>query len=209
MDISEISTKLLELNTNSKTDKKNKLTYLSWAHAWAELIKIVPDATYEIVKTDSGLPYFGDDNMGYMCYTKMTIGNITREMWLPVMDGANKAMKSSSYEYTTKYGTKTVEVISMFDVNKTIMRCLTKNIAMFGLGLYIYAGEDLPELSEETKEAIKEATKTPDSVNLQIDEAKTVEELTKVFNYFKNNGYHDLQALCGARRKVIENKESK
>jgi hypothetical protein len=61
------------------------------------------------------------------------------------MDGANKAMKQESYSYKTKYGEKWVEAASMFDVNKTIMRCLVKNLAMFGLGLYIYAGEDLPE----------------------------------------------------------------
>jgi hypothetical protein len=66
-------------------------------------------------------------------------------MWLPVMDGANKAMKAEAYTYTTKYGEKDVEPASMFDINKTIMRCLVKNLAMFGLGLYIYAGEDLPE----------------------------------------------------------------
>jgi hypothetical protein len=66
-------------------------------------------------------------------------------MWLPVMDGKNKAMKREAYKYMTKFGEKSVEAFTMFDVNKAIMRCLTKNLAMFGLGLYIYAGEDLPE----------------------------------------------------------------
>ena len=80
-----------------------------------------------------------------MVYTRVTVGNITHEMWLPVMDGANRAMKSTPYTYTTKFGEKTVEAFTMFDINKTIMRCLTKNLAMFGLGIYIYAGEDLPE----------------------------------------------------------------
>ena len=82
-------------------------------------------------------------------------------MWLPVMDGANKAMKDKPYTYEVKeykngrwtgeYVEKKVEVATMFDINTAIMRCLTKNIAMFGLGLYIYAGEDLPEESEERK----------------------------------------------------------
>ena len=78
-------------------------------------------------------------------FTKVTINGITKEMWLPVMDSKNKAMKKEPYTYTTKYGEKTVESATMFEINKTIMRCLVKNLAMFGLGLYIYAGEDLPE----------------------------------------------------------------
>ena len=80
-----------------------------------------------------------------MVYTSVTAGGLTYEMWLPVMDNANKSMKLQSYTYKTKSGEKTVEAISMFDINKAVMRCLVKNLAMFGLGLYIYAGEDLPE----------------------------------------------------------------
>jgi hypothetical protein len=141
---------LYNLNVNGKTEQKNGLTYLSWAWAWAEFKKVYPDATYEVVKFD-GLPYACDDDTGYMVYTKVTADGITHEMWLPVMDGANHAMKSERYEIQTKYKKITVEAATMFDVNKTIMRCLTKNLAMFGLGLYIYAGEDLPET--ETPEA--------------------------------------------------------
>ena len=95
-----------------------------------------------------------------MVYTSVTIEGISHEMWSPVLDGANKAMKATPYTYTTpkweynpqtrrreKVGMeeRTVEAASMFDVNKAIMRCLVKNLAMFGLGLYVYAGEDLPE----------------------------------------------------------------
>ena len=144
---------LYNLNVNGKTEQKNGLTYLSWAWAWAEFKKVYPDATYEVVKFD-GLPYAYDTNTGYMVYTKVTADGITHEMWLPVMDGANHAMKSERYEIQTKYKKIPVEPATMFDVNKTIMRCLTKNLAMFGLGLYIYAGEDLPETeASETKDA--------------------------------------------------------
>ena len=80
-----------------------------------------------------------------MVYTSVTAGGLTYEMWLPVMDNANKSMKLNAYTYSTRNGDKTVEAISMFDINKAVMRCLVKNLAMFGLGLYIYAGEDLPE----------------------------------------------------------------
>lgn len=158
------------INVNDKTEKKNGLTYLSWAWAWGEFKKACPDATYEVVKFE-GKPYYSDPELGYMCYTRVTAGGITHEMWLPVMDGANKAMKREPYiymvknqnfkyakldaesgKYLDKYGNeqpeyfeKVCEAATMFDINKTIMRCLTKNLAMFGLGLYIYAGEDLPE----------------------------------------------------------------
>lgn len=139
---------LYAVNVNDYVEQKNGLTYLSWASAWAEFKKRCPDATYEIVKFD-GAPYFYDENLGYMCYTRVTANGQTHEMWLPVMDGANKAMKAHPYTYTVKSYNKviekTVQPATMFDVNKTIMRCLTKNLAMFGLGLYIYAGEDLPE----------------------------------------------------------------
>lgn len=151
------------INVNDKTEKKSngstELTYLSWAWAWQELKNKFPDATYEIEKFENNLPYIYDEETGYMVFTKVTIEDITHEMWLPVMDGANKAMKSKPYTYKTKYGDKSVEAATMFDINKTIMRCLTKNLAMFGLGLYIYAGEDLPEDQkielQNTKETLK------------------------------------------------------
>lgn len=135
---------LYNINVNKYVEKKNGLSYLTWSYAWAEFKKVFPDATYEVVKFE-GKPYVYDENLGYMCYTTVTANGLTHEMWLPVMDGANKAMKAQAYEYQTRYGKKTCEAATMFDINKTIMRCLVKNLAMFGLGLYIYAGEDLPE----------------------------------------------------------------
>ena len=141
---------LFALNVNDRTEKKKsgngrELTYLSWAWAYAEMQKRCPDMTYEIRHWD-GKPYLYDEDLGYMVETSVTIGDKTKTMWLPVMDGANKAMKNKPYTYETKYnGQKTVEAATMFDINTTIMRCLVKNFGMFGLGLYIYAGEDLPE----------------------------------------------------------------
>lgn len=126
--------KLLGLNVNEFTSVKGRLTYLSWSHAWKEFIKVYPDATYEILKDVNGLPWFGDNEKGYMTFTKVTAEGLTHEMFLPCMDFKNKSMLKPT----------------TFDLNKTIMRCLTKNLAMFGLGLYIYSGEDLPE--EEQKE---------------------------------------------------------
>lgn len=164
--MSSVFENLNSANVNGHTEEKNGLTYLTWAWAWAEVKKVYPEANYTIEKFD-GLPYVYDEKTGYMVYTTVTIENITHEMWLPVMDGANKAMKAKPYEYQTKYGKKTCEAATMFDVNKTIMRCLVKNLAMFGLGLYIYAGEDLPESEQATypsrDEMIKEvAAKYPE-----------------------------------------------
>ena len=144
---------LAAVNTADKTEKKNKLTYLSWAHAWDAVKKVYPDANY-VVQTFNGKPYLYDEKLGYMVFTEVTIEGLTHLMWLPVMDGANKAMKSEPYTYSTKYGDKSVEAASMFDINKTIMRCLVKNLAMFGLGINIYAGEDLPLGADE--EAIED-----------------------------------------------------
>ena len=144
------------LNINGHTEKKKvegkELTYLSWPWAWAEVKKRYPDAHYSIWKNENGLPYTEDPATGYMVYTSVTIEGVTHEMWLPVMNGANKAMKRAPYKYTTKYGEKSVEAATMMDINKTIMRCLVKNLAMFGLGLYIYAGEDLPEVEKEDQD---------------------------------------------------------
>ena len=141
------------VNVNEHVEKKNTgkttLSYLSWSWAWKEVKSRYPDATYEIVKFENGLPYTYDENTGYMVYTKVTIQGITHEMWLPVMDSHNCSMLSKPYEVKTKYNSYTVDKCTMFDVNKTIMRCLVKNLAMFGLGLYIYAGEDLPETESE------------------------------------------------------------
>ena len=140
--------RLYNINVNDKKENKNGLTYLSWTWAWAEIKKIHPDATYIVKKFENGLPYVYDEKTGYMVFTEVTIDGLTHEMWLPVMDGNNKAMKSTPYEVQTRYKTVTVNAATMFDINKTIMRCLTKNLAMFGLGLYIYAGEDLPDTGE-------------------------------------------------------------
>lgn len=144
-EIREKFQELYSLNVNEYVEKKDKLSYLSWSYAWAEFKKIYPDATYEVKKDECGRCYFGDENIGYMVYTSVSAGGLTYEMWLPVMDNNNKSMKANAYTYATRFGDKTVEAISMFDINKAVMRCLTKNLAMFGLGLYIYAGEDLPE----------------------------------------------------------------
>jgi len=163
-----------------KTGEKNPdgsekfLTYLSWVWAWGQVKQNFPDASYE-VRHWGDKPYLNDDQLGIMVETSVTIGGETITMWLPVMNSNNKAMKAVPYSYKTKYGDKFVDAATMFDINKAIMRCLAKNIAMFGLGLYIYAGEDLPE--EEAAQAKNELQAKIDQAVAEIKAVKSREEL--------------------------------
>lgn len=123
------------VNVNEHTEKKNGLTYLSWAWAWGELLKRFPDSTYTIYENRDGWCYHTD---GKTCWVKTGVtveGKEYIEM-LPVMDFKNRSIPA--------------EAVTSFDVNKAIQRSLTKAVARHGLGLYIYAGEDLPE-GEELK----------------------------------------------------------
>lgn len=156
---------LVEKKPSGKDKNGNEkyLTYLSWCCAWGEIKKRYPEAQYE-VKMFDGKPYIFDENLGYMVFTEMTIEDITHSMYLPVMNSTNKAMKNKPYTIKTRYGEQTVEAATMFDINTAIMRCLTKNMAMFGLGLYIYKGEDIPDTEQEAtveKDPTEEARKRP------------------------------------------------
>lgn len=152
---------LATIDCKEHTETKNGLTYLSWAWAWAYVKKLYPDANYRVIKFD-GLPYVYDPQSGIIVYTEVTIQDTTHEMWLPVMDGTNKALLfvEQKYQawnrYEKRYEEKSIPAATMFDINKTIMRCLTKNLAMFGLGINIYAGEDLPVILEEESQGIQE-----------------------------------------------------
>jgi hypothetical protein len=131
---------LNNINVNDKTEEKNKLTYLSWAWAWGELKKKHPMATYTIYEDEHGRPYFTD---GRTCWVKtgvtVPVGEekIEHIEYLPIMNYRNEAIPADKVTST--------------DMNKTIQRSLTKAVARHGLGLYIYAGEDLPEAEKEEK----------------------------------------------------------
>ena len=220
------------IDVNDKTEKKNNgskdLTYLSWAWAWAEVKKKYPSAYYEIEKFgENKLPYVFDEKTGYMVFTRVEIEGIEHEMWLPVMDNSNKAMLDRPYTYKVKeysygkftgnYIDKSVEPATMFDINKTIMRCLTKNLAMFGLGLYIYAGEDLPENSDEfalNNDPKKETKKEIKATEKQLEILKNVytgENLTKLLQLNKIEKIEDLsvQKASALIKKINEKKENK
>ena len=221
---------LYALNVNDRTEKKNGLTYLTWAVAWAEFKKQYPSATYRIVKdANTNLPYFLDERLGIIVYTEVTVDGLAHEMWLPVMDGANKAMRLEPYtyqvwdKYKNNYVEKKVDSASMFDINKTIMRCLVKNLAMFGLGLYIYAGEDLPEETSETTAKVtnpepakpkrtytrRTATQPIEKygpIKAALESMKDINSLLNLYNQHKNEveGNLEVKALFTQRKQELQ-----
>jgi hypothetical protein len=133
---------LLKLNVNEHTEKKNGLTYLSWAWAWTEVLKADPKANWE-VKLFEGSPLMFIGGGTHMVWVTVTMFDKPMTCMLPVLDYRNKPIPTPN----------------SFDVNTSIMRCLVKAIAMHGLGLYIYSGEDLPPDSEPEAEEVKPAPK--------------------------------------------------
>ena len=131
---------LNSIDVGKHIEKKNGLSYLSWAWAWAEVKTMYPDATYTVY--ENTLPngyvvnYFTDGNTAYV-KTGVTVNGIEHIEYLPVMDYRNKSIK--------------LDQMTSFDVNTAIQRSLTKAVARHGLGLYIYAGEDLPQNEEQEK----------------------------------------------------------
>lgn len=164
---------IYNIDVQDKVEQKNGLSYLSWAYAWAEVMKMDGEATYHLHRYgDKQLPYVYDENTGYMVETDVTIFGKNLEMWLHVMDGANMPMLDHDYDYETKKGMKTCKKATMGDINKTLMRCLTKNIAMFGLGLKLYQGEDLPPVAtkEEAEKVIMPSGKYQGKTLKEIQE---------------------------------------
>lgn len=157
---------LNDINVNDKTEKKKDLTYLSWAWAWGEVKKLFPDTTYTVYENEKGWNYFTD---GRTCWVKtgVTVNGIEHIEYLPVMDYRNVSIPADK--------------VTSFDVNKAIQRSLTKAVARHGLGLYIYAGEDLPE--EEAKEEPKkvEPKKEPKKEVNKIT-AEQIAEISKLFD---------------------------
>jgi hypothetical protein len=149
---------LLHINVNEHTEKKNGLTYLSWAWAWAEALKVDPEATWEPVEypqpdgTLAPAMYLGNGTA--MVKTVVTIKGIRRSCMLPVMDHRNKAIPQPD----------------AFAVNTAIMRCMTKALSMHGLGLYIYAGEDLPQGDAPETEAERQQREKETARRAELEE---------------------------------------
>ena len=155
---------LNSIDVSDKTEKKNGLTYLSWAWAWTEVKKRHPDATYTVYENADGWNYFTDGRTGWV-KTGVTVNGIEHIEYLPIMDFKNNSIK--------------LEQITSFNVNKAIQRSLTKAVARHGLGLYIYAGEDLPEDAEPKK---KKLTNREKVIITAKEKGIDVKELAKDYN---------------------------
>jgi len=174
--------KLLSTNVNNHTEKKGNLTYLSWAWAWAEALKADEDATYKVEMF--GDKCYMDINGTAMVFVTVTMFRKSVTCQLPVMDFRNKAILNPD----------------AFAVNTAIMRCMTKALSLHGLGLYIYAGEDLPE-----GEGSDIDVGTMIDHLAAIEAASTIEELKNV--------YTTAYSACGSdkawQKKVIDAKEKR
>ena len=174
--------KLLSTNVNNHTEKKGNLTYLSWAWAWAEALKADEDATYKVEMF--GDKCYMDINGTAMVFVTVTMFRKPVTCQLPVMDFRNKAILNPD----------------AFAVNTAIMRCMTKALSLHGLGLYIYAGEDLPE-----GEGSDIDVGTMIDHLAAIEAASTIEELKNV--------YTTAYSACGSdkawQKKVIDAKEKR
>lgn len=174
------------IDCSGKIEKKNGLSYLSWAFAWAEVKKYDPNANYTIYENADGWNYFTD---GRTCWVKtgVTVNGIEHIEYLPVMDFRNKSIP--------------LESVTSFDVNKTIQRSLTKAVARHGLGLYIYAGEDLPEESDgiqnPTPKAKPKKTEPVKAEPVPAPEQKTTRDILR--ELCKKNGIdtHMVIQVCG------------
>lgn len=183
--------RLNAVNVNEFTEKKQNLTYLSWAHAWKELKKIFPKSFYTIYENELEWNYFTDNKT---CWVKTGVTVVTDEgesiehiEYLPVMDYRNKSIA--------------LEDVTSFDVNKAIQRSLTKAVARHGMGLYIYAGEDLPDDSEqsaderkkEREEANKKLTDVQKKTLPQYAE-KAGSAMEDIYKYCGVTGIDDMTA---------------
>lgn len=215
--------KLASLNVNDKTESKNGLTYLSWSSAWMEFKKVYPTATYNIIKNpQTGLPYFVDPTVGIMVFTEVEAGGLKYSMWLPVLDASNKAMRIEAYTYPVwnktakQYENRKVEAATMFDINKAIMRCLTKNLSMFGLALYLWSKEDMPEsledntTSDTTQPQMKATRKRKatgdryDSIRQAINSAQSTNDLMLLYQQHPEVANNpQIMALFTARKQEL------
>lgn len=151
---------LLNVDVSEYIEKKNGLSYVSWSYAWMELKKRHPDAQYKIYEDADGRFYFNDGRTAWV-KTGITVNGLEHIEYLPVMDLRNNA--------------KPLNTVTSTDVNKTIQRSLTKAIARHGLGIKVYAGEDLPDEQPKSKEPVKKVAKeTEDEVLFTAEEKKVI-----------------------------------
>jgi hypothetical protein len=153
---------LNNINVQDKIEKKGNLSYLSWAWAWEQLKIKYPNAQYKVYERENGIIYWTDGRTAWV-KVSVTVNDIEHIEYLPIMDYKNKSIP--------------VDQVSSFNVNTSIQRALTKAIARHGLGLYIYAGEDIPSaekddiLEEERQSLYDECRDLKDSIIGELEMA--------------------------------------
>lgn len=130
-------TELANINVSDHLEKKGQFNYLSWPYAVQQLRMFDDTATW-VIQRFNGLPYLSTD-CGTFVEVAVTVRNVTLSQIHPVLDSRNKP----------------IPVPSAFDINTSIQRCLVKAIALHGLGLCVYAGEDLPQVESDTSSALR------------------------------------------------------
>lgn len=183
--------RLSKVNVNGHTEEKNGLTYLSWAWAWSELKKADPLAQYTVYEDANGRFYHTD---GRTCWVKtgVTVGGLEHIEYLPVMNNRNQSIP--------------LESVTSFDVNKAIQRSLTKAAARHGLGLYIYAGEDLPEGEEKpTEEQIYQQNKAAAAAWMLAHPVETTKTLESFNVSMMDDMSRDMweRVIAGLKRRKI------
>jgi hypothetical protein len=165
---------LLKKNVNDHVEKKNGLSYLSWAWAWAEALKADPKATFKVEMFD-GKCYM-EINGTAMVFVTVTMFDKPMTCQLPVMDSGNKAIPLKGYTAVSKYGKEYRVECDAFAVNTAIMRCMTKALALHGLGMYLYSGEDLPEEGDKPEKVIISPTQGAQD-NIPPEELQYLQEM--------------------------------
>ena len=164
---------LSEIDITSKIKKKNKMDYLPWSSAWDFIKNTYPNAAYRIVKTENGCIYHND---GKTCWveTEVTIEDEIQTEVLPVLDYRNQAIG--------------LDKVTSSDVNKSIKRCLVKNLALFGLGLSLWNGEELSDNAKKKKADVDEALRNVQKNIINILKNKVDEgcDKAKLFVYVEN-----------------------
>lgn len=225
---------LYNMNLGDKVEKKDNLSYLSWSNAWKAFKEVYPSASYRVIcNPDTKLPYFVDPGVGIMVFTEVTADELTQSMFLPVMNSSNRAMKLEPYNYTVwdkksnRQIERTVEAATMFNIAASIQRCLTKNLALFGLGLKLYQGEDIPTDDAATDDAADpkktqtrraKATQTPSQpvapvvidrfagIKNAINATPNTDALLDLYLQHQNEveGNPEIKALFSARKQQLK-----
>jgi hypothetical protein len=173
---------LSKIDCTPHVEKKNGLSYLSWAWAWGVLMEHYPDAQYSFD------PPQVFPNGTQMVFCTVQIGECSRRMWLPVMDHRNKSIVDPD----------------SFSVNTSMMRCLVKCLALYGLGHYIYAGEDLPavEIAPVTESQVQELVALIETLGDRIN-------LEAFLGFFKIGGLAEMKSSDFAKAKALLEKKVK